>query len=760
MLVCMHTRWARLALALCVFAALLPMSVAQAAEGARPRVGLVLGGGGARGLAHIGVLKVLEEMRVPISCIAGTSMGALVGGVYAAGVSIDEMTNRISQIDWNALFSDDPARQEKPFRAKRDDYENLFWLELGQRGSKLLLAPGTTAGYKFEFLLREMVEPAGNFADQDFNSLPIPYRAMGTDIENGTSKQFRRGDLVKVMRASMSVPGLIAPVEIDDVLYVDGGLLQNVPVAAARQTCADVVIAVNVGSPLLPRDKLNSALSISLQMIAVLTEQNVRVSLASLRSGDVLIEPELGDFSAANFEQGITLIPSGEAATRAKARALRRLSVSDDDYRAWRASVMARLPRVPEVSDVRVVDTGSRVNAQVLEQELDDVPGIGSQRSDTEAFDLHRLNTRLEQVYGRGDFERMDYRMVDRDGKRIVEVRGIEKSWGPNYLKFGLGLASDAQQTRFNVNFSHRATWLNERGAEWRNDLQLGYRKFLISEFFQPLSFNSEAFVAPRVDMQDVPITYYADGNRIGDYRVRYARGHLDLGFGNQFGELRLGAFGGYLKASEDFGLIPFASDFSRTQVGYTASAIYDQIDSVRFPRDGLLAGLRSFGTLGSWGSQDDYNKTDLLVTGALSRGKHALQLTGYLGGTLYGDLPPYDPYQLGGFLRGSGYLMDELIGDRVGLLRAVYSYELATLPSVLGRGVYLGGSIEGTQATLGLGLDEGGNLRPSASLFIGADTFLGPAFLAWGQAFGVDKAGTLYFMLGMPGMNGPNVWP
>jgi NTE family protein len=136
------------------------------------------------------------------------------------------------------------------------------------------------------------------------------------------------------------------------------------------------------------------------------------------------------------------------------------------------------------------------------------------------------------------------------------------------------------------------------------------------------------------------------------------------------------------------------------------------------------------------------------------------LQLTGYLGGTLYGDLPPYDPYQLGGFLRGSGYLMDELIGDRVGLLRAVYSYELATLPSVLGRGVYLGGSIEGTQATLGLGLDEGGNLRPSASLFIGADTFLGPAFLAWGQAFGVDKAGTLYFMLGMPGMNGPNVWP
>jgi NTE family protein len=206
-----------------------------------------------------------------------------LGASYAAGVSIDEMTDRIGAIDWNAIFSDDPPRVEKPFRAKRDDYENLARLELGQRGAGLLLAPGTTSGYKFEFLLREMVEQAGNFADQDFDTLPIPYRAMATNIEDGTSKQFRRGDLVKVMRASMSVPGVIAPVEIDKVLYVDGGLLQNVPVAAAREACADVVIAVNVGSPLLPRDRLNSAIGITLQMVAVLTEQNVRTSLASLR---------------------------------------------------------------------------------------------------------------------------------------------------------------------------------------------------------------------------------------------------------------------------------------------------------------------------------------------------------------------------------------------------------------------------------------------------------------------------------------------
>jgi NTE family protein len=299
---------------------------------------------------------------------------------------------------------------------------------------------------------------------------------------------------------------------------------------------------------------------------------------------------------------------------------------------------------------------------------------------------------------------------------------------------------------------SHRATWLNSRGAEWRNDLQLGYHKFFTSEFYQPFAFNSAVFVAPRLDLQDEPISYYKqNGDRIGDYRVRYARGHLDLGLQNKYGELRIGAFTGRLKANGEFGIFSSVPDYSLNQVGYTASAIYDQIDSVRFPRDGLLATLHSFGTLGDLGSDDDYNKTELSVMAAKSRGKHALQLAGYFGDTLYGKLPPYDPFLLGGFLRGSGYQIDQLVGSRVGLARAVYSYQLAALPAVLGRGVYLGGSLEATRASLGSDLNDNGGIRPSASVFLGADTFLGPAFLAWGQAFGDESAQTLYFMLGMP---------
>ncbi len=743
-----RARFAALALLAC-FATMLPLP--SPGDPQRPRIGLVLGGGGARGIAHIGVLKVLEEMRVPIACISGTSMGSLVGGVYAAGVPIDEITERLSAIDWTDLFNDDPPRVEKPFHAKRDDYENLFRLELGQRGTDLLLAPGTTAGYKFEFLLREMAAGAGNFADQDFDRLPIPYRAMATNIEDGTMKEFRHGDLVKVMRASMSVPGAIAPVEIDGALYVDGGLLQNLPVAAAREACADQVIVVNVGSGLLPRDELNTVFGISLQMINVLMEQNVRQSIASLGPDDVLIEPVLGNFSSANFSGAMPLIEIGEEAARGQADALRQFSVSDAEYRTWRASVVARLPTVPPVTEVRVATQGSRVNPAVIERELAEVPGVDLRGQPETDFSLENLNNRLEQVYGRGDFERMDYQIIDQPGSRTVEVQGVEKSWGPNYLKFGLGLATDQDETRFTASASHRRTWINSLGAEWRNDVQLGYRQSFASEFYQPVFLTAGAFVAPSIDLEKEPVVYYLDGRRVGEYRVSHARAHLDFGVQNKFGEARFGAFAGTLDADEDFGIISSVPEYDLNQYGYSARLVFDQIDSPHFGRNGVLAALNTFGTVADWGSDDAYNKTELFLMGAKSFDRHAVQFAGYYGDTLSGELPPYDPFLLGGFLRGSGYRLDELLGDNVAMVRGVYTYKIASMPSLLGRGVYVGGSLEATSASLGVEVDGGSKVRPSASIFLGADTFLGSAYLAWGHAFSDGAPDALYLLLGSP---------
>jgi NTE family protein len=738
-----------LAVLLAIGALLVP--AAAGADGQRPRVGLVLGGGGARGMAHLGVLKVLEEMRVPVDCVAGTSMGALIGGVYASGATVEEIAARIRRIDWDAVLVDDPPRRERPYRAKRDDFENLFRLELGLRDWHLVLPTGGTSGYKVEFLLRELAAGAGNYAGQNFDYLPIPYRAVATDIKDGNIKVFREGDLVRVMRASMSVPGAIAPVEIDGVLYVDGGLLQNLPVAAAREACADVVIAVNVGSGLLPRKELATALGISLQMLLVLMEQNVRESVAVLGPRDLLIAPELGDFSAANFAEAHALVGRGEDAARARSAALRALSVSADEYRAWRGRVAARQPSAPHVTDVSVATTGSRVNPEVIERELAEVPGIDLRRRPETDFSLANLHYRLEQVYGGGDFERMDYRLLDRHGARTVVVRGEEKSWGPDYVKFGLSLASDSYQTRFGVNLSHRATWVNARGAEWRNDVQLGYRDRVASEFYQPFSNRAGVFVAPRVEWNDQPIVYFLDGRRVGSFQVQTARAHLDFGAQNKFGELRAGLFSGRLRAEEDFGTLTFIPDFDVRQAGYTLGLVLDQIDNPGFPRDGLLVSLKSFGTVAGWGSDDEYNRTELLALGARSWGAHVLQLAGYWGDTLHGELPPYDPFFLGGFLRGSGYRMDELIGNRAGLARAVYSYRLASLPPQIGSGFYVGGSLEATRAVLGADPAADARVRPSASVFVAADTKLGPAYVAIGQALSDGRPRTVYFMLGTP---------
>jgi NTE family protein len=721
------------------------------AQAERPRIGLVLGGGGARGVAHIGVLRELERMRIPIDCIAGTSMGALVGGVYASGVEPDAMIDRLSRVDWDSLFVDDPPRVQKPYRAKQDDYLNLFHFELGLRDWSVQLPPGGTAGYKFEFLLRELVAPAGNFADEDFDRLPIPYRALATDIEDGTSKVFRRGDLAKVMRASMSVPGAIAPVEIGGSLYVDGGLLQNLPVAAAREACADVVIAVNVGSGLLGRRELASALNISLQMVNVLMEQNVRQSLASLKPTDVLITPVLGSYSAADFDDALSLVEKGEIAARAQAIPLSRLSVTEAEYAAWRARVLARRPVVPPVTEVRVAAGTGRVNPEVIERELTEVPGIDLRRRPETDFSLANLQSRLEQVYGGGDFESLDYQMQDRDGQRTVVVSGREKSWGPNYLKFGLNLAADSSQTRFNVAASLRTPWINRLGGEWRNYAQVGYRDRLSSEFYQPVSFRAGAFVAPRVEWRQDPLVFFLDGKRIGELDVQTARAHLDVGLQNKYGELRFGVFGGNLTTKEDFGLVSFVPNQDVRQSGYIFSAVFDQIDSLTLPQDGLLLSFRSFNTYASWGSDDDYNKTELLAMGAKRFGRHALQLAGYYGDTLRGELPIYDPFFLGGFLRGSGYSMDELVGDGVRLLRTVYTYELDKLPANLGRGVYAGGSLEATRGALGVDPATEGQVRYSVSLFVGADTIFGTAYLAFGQALSGDRPRTFYLLFGTP---------
>ena len=300
-----------------VAAAALAFSVAAEA---RPKVCLVLSGGGARGAAHVGVIKVLQELQVPIDCVAGTSMGSIVGGAYATGLTTAEMEKTLGEISTRTLLEEKPPRQDQVIRRKLDDLEQLFPVEAGLDERGLSLQKGALSGIGLEAVLRRLATRPGYL---DFDQLPIPYRAVATDLVTGQAVVFSEGELASVMRASMSVPGAIAPAEIGGKLLVDGGLTNNLPVDVARAMGAEIVIAVNLGTPLASRESIQSVLGVTAQMVNILTEQNVRASLASLKPTDILIEPQLGGFSAGAFDDMAKTVPIGEAAARAVADAAR-----------------------------------------------------------------------------------------------------------------------------------------------------------------------------------------------------------------------------------------------------------------------------------------------------------------------------------------------------------------------------------------------------------------------------------------------------
>ena len=742
------------------------VSVAQAAEEktetepyrieGRPKVGLVLSGGGARGVAHIGVLKVLEEMRVPVDFIAGTSMGSLVGGIYASGMSPEEMEKRIGAVNWESIFTDYPARQDIPWRRKQDDFTSLFGLELGFRDGKVLVPMGTTAGYKFEFLLTEFVGLEAGRTERSFDSLPIPYRAVAMDLESGAMKVFDHGTLVKAMRASMSIPAAFAPVEIDGRLYVDGGMVRNLPVDVARKAGCEIIIAVNLGTPPLRRDQITGPATVALQAINLMTEQNVKASLGELTERDILMEPKLGEFSSADFAGAMKTIPIGIEAARVVEDKLRPLAVSEKQYAAWQASHAARKPGEVELVDIKVADTMKRVNPDVIEAEIKQKPTMIETRLEErrgEQTELQTLHRSLTTVYGRGDFERLDYRLAGERERRSLVVEGIEKSWGPNYFRFGLGYASDFDEDqRFNFSVMHRMTWLNSLGAEWRNDLTMGYVNAFHTEFYQPFTRRVGVFAAPWLDLKRAPINYYIEDDWVGEYKVSTLRGGLDLGVQGRLGELRLGFFQGKLKTDQRFGVLSAGTslvpEYDLWQGGWMGRFVIDQLDNVNFPREGFLLGGTFFVTDPNFGADDDYNKIDLTLQKPFSLDRHTLELGLFYGDSPESRLPLYDLFKQGGFLHFSGYLLDQLVGQSYYMGRLVYNYRLANLPTALGGGVHLGGSFEAGEVKNAFDPTTASGTLYCGSVFFGVETLLGPFYVAYGRS--ADGSDSFYVMLGM----------
>lgn len=715
-----------------------PVTPAPAAK--RPKICLVLSGGGARGAAHVGVLKVLEEYRVPVHCIAGTSMGSLVGAAYASGTTVPEMDGIMASITTELLFKEKPPRAQVTMRRKADDYKSFFGPEIGITGGKISLGKGVVTGVQLETVLRQLSKIKGY---QNFDKLPIPFRAVATDLVNGKAVVFKSGELANVMRASMSVPGAVAPAEFDGMMLVDGMLTSNLPVDAARAMGADVVIAVNVGTPLLKRDELNGIGGVVGQMLSILTEQNVQESLASLKPDDILITPELEGYSTGDFDVLTKIAPLGEPAARKVADRLARLSIPAAEYAALRERQMvAVVPDTRPVDEIRFENL-ALVNPESVRVHMETKPG--------QPIDQKKLDMDMRRIYGTGDFEHVNYRYLEEPGKRVLAVDAVEKSWGPDSLRFGLGLSSDfAGDALYNVLVSYRKRWINPLGAEWRSDLQMGSSTSLGSEFYQPLTSSGAFFISPNVFFERRIAAVYQGNSHIADIERKRVEARLDLGANfHEHGTFRLGVLAGKSKREVDTGTltIPVNSD-SITLGAYSARLVLDQLDSVHFPREGWKTDMRYLKSDTGLGADDSYDKWDFSGSFVHSFGEHTINL-GAIAGGLSGSklLPAYDQFSLGGFLQLSGLSSGQLIGEKLKFGRAMYYHRLAR--SAIFEGAYGGISLETGQVSNPLIPGNRDDWIRAASVFVAADTPLGPAYLGYGQT--QNGPNSFYFYLGRP---------
>lgn len=711
----------------------------------RPKIGLALSGGGARGAAHVGVIKVLEELRIPIDYIAGTSMGALVGAAYASGTSIDELERRLEAANWDDLLTDTSPREDRSFLRKEEDQTRLLKLELGVKDGSVRLPAGAISGQKLDTLFSLITRSAPG--STEFDRLPIPFRAVATDAETGRMVVFERGRLPDAMRASMSVPGAIAPYPIGANIYFDGGLTRNLPVDVVRNMGADIVIAVNISSPLLKRNEIVSIVGVSLQMINILTEQNMRESLESLRAGDFLISPALDTIGSTDFSLVADAITLGAAATREQAPLFEQLTVPAPVFAAHRAMQAARAA-IPytgndKIDEIRIAGL-QRANEQELKRTLGVNPG--------EPVDFKKLNIGISRVYGSGYFERVNYGLTTEGNRNILVVNAIEKPWGPNYLRFGLSMAADtAGEGRFNLLMRYHQTQFNSAGAEWRHDLQVGRDRRFASQFQQPFGGTGIAnslSVLPGVELSRRPIDLYLDGKRAGQYQITGKTASFD--FGADLGRdaiARLGVVRGITDASVNIGaLLP---DFKSRQGGLRFRMLYDNLDDANFPRAGRTASFDYYASLKSFGAGDEYRKSEFSYQDNISIGRHTFSVAGRYGRIAGGVAPIFDQFALGGFLQLSGYRPGELIGEAVAFGRLAYYQQMSNLQNPFGKHIYAGVSAELGRASGNVSFLSDGKVKTSYGIFLGFDTVFGPLFLGYGKA--PQRSTNFYFFLGQP---------
>jgi NTE family protein len=699
----------------------------------RPTVGVALEGGGALGEAHIGVLKWFEEHHIPIDYLAGTSMGGLVGGLYATGKSADQLEDIVKTADWSLLLGGDTPYQDLTFRRKEDARDIPNSITIGLKNGATL-PPGLNSGHQVNLLIDRETLPFSTI--KSFDELPIPFRCVSTEIVSGKAYVFRTGSLSEAMRATMSIPGVFAPVRRDNQIFVDGGLVDNLPTDVVRKMGADVVIAVHLQIAPASAKEIQSAFSIlgrSVELVIAETE------IRGMAGADLIVKADVEKFSTTDYEKTDQLIKAGYDAAEEKAQILKAYSLNDGDWAEYLKEKDSRIRTrvgVPQFIKVEGVTGETEVNiAKFLS------PLVGKPIDQTV---LQQMVTRLTGV---GRYDSITYDMIHENDQDGLLIRVHEKSYAPPMLRPGIVI--DGTQTD-DVTFTAgaRLTFMDVAGyrSEWRTDFQFGQTYGIASDLYRPFFPLGKWFLDPFVNASQNTFLVYHMSDPRADYRIDKVLGGVDIGYAiSRFSEIRAGYGIGYTNEYLRLGTPDFASTNGRVGA-FNARYVLDHTNEAVIPTRGYYIQSNFYW----YDTYPDAKEAFPSLTATIQFfqpvfKKDSIFLIGN-GGSTFGYDKTGDPqFFLGGVGRLTAYGLNELLGDQYFVGRVGYLKEIATLPTFVGKNVYIVGYGE-VGKMYG---DPFGAPRLSGDGAAGliADTAIGPIFI--GGSVGDTGHHKWFFQLG-----------
>jgi len=699
----------------------------------RPTIGVALEGGGAKGLAHIGVLQWFEDHHIPVDYIAGTSMGGLIAGLYATGRRPAEIQQMVSEINWDEVLAGQTPYLDLSFRRKEDLRAYPNYLELGLRHG-VALPSGLTSGQSVSLLIDRYVLPYSY--PRSFDELPIPFRCVATDLVSGREEVFSSGSIASALRATMSIPGVFAPVKVRGKIYADGGLLNNLPTDVVKKMGPDIVIGVHLSVGPSDPKQLRNMFQIAGASTGVMIDANV---LRGMELADLLLTIDVAGFGTLDFSRVDQIIPKGAEAAQAKAAMLERLRLSDYDWNRHLAARDSRRATAVPVATFIEVEGADKSLANDISKKLDVHAG--------RPVDTKQLEADLTELVGVGRFDSLTYTLAKRNNNETgLLITAEEKSYAPPTLKPGFEVdGADPDDVGFTL--GSRLTFLDVGGyrSEIRTDIAFGSKYKIALEYYHPFTSLSRWFIAPQISAARTPLNLYSNSMILADYKLSTADGGVDIGYGfNRFSELRIGYRAGYLDATRRIGspLLPQVSGRTgATQIRYAL----DHLDNPIIPRSGtaILSDAQWVDT--NPGAPDGFPAAELVGMAFRAISKPGSVYGIAAGGSTFGHSETgIPPFALGGPSRLAAYGLNEFLINQYFYFRLGYLHRLTTLPPFLGSGVYLEGHYELAKP---YGRLNGGHLPNDGVLGLVTQTLLGPITI--GGSIGDHGNRKWFFQLG-----------